>query len=287
MNEFVKEVFQQIEAKCGDLQKIGRGESLYKIPSKDIFIYFRYSKVYKSKEPYAFYGLRKKDIDFIRGKKAFICLVWNNEPSHLVLPFSKFEGHICENLPDSYGQYKVIISFNQKTEFYVSHIEKRIPVDSFYGLNAFFAEEEYDESPKEVEDDMIITDETEGNNIFGTYETNQQVESAAVNYVTEWYNLYGWEVTSVEDKKCGFDLICTTDKNGYEANVEVKGLSGKFCSFIITAGEVRQAESNPRFSICIVTNALSRNPILSTYSGKEFLEKFSIEPIQYKAKLKT
>ncbi len=119
---------------------------------------------------------------------------------------------------------------------------------------------------------------------FGTPETNEEVESSAVRYVTKWYNSNGWEVESVENQKCGFDLICT--KNGIQENVEVKGVSGKYCSFIITAGEVRQSEANPKFVICIVTNALSTNPNLYRCSGTEFLERFSIEPIQYKAKLK-
>jgi hypothetical protein len=284
MHDFVKKVFQQIEAKFGVLQRIGTSRSLYNIPSKNIFIYFRYSKVHTAKKiPQAFYGLRKEDIDLIREKKAFICFVWKGKNSPLLLPFSKFEQYICKNPPARDKQYKVSIYFNQKTEFYVQHIEKRIPVDSFYGLNALFAEEEYDEVD---EDGMIIPYETEGNGIFGTYETNQQVESAAVKYVTKHYNSHGWKVISVENQKCGYDLVCTKDGDE-ERNVEVKGVSGKSCSFIITAGEFKQAGDNPKFFICIVTNALSSNPVPFSYSGKEFIEKFSIEPIQYKAKLKS
>lgn len=118
---------------------------------------------------------------------------------------------------------------------------------------------------------------------FGTPETNAQVESCAVEYATKRYNSDGWKVISVENQKCGFDLICI--KDGDEANVEVKGVSGRSCSFIITAGEYKQAKMNPNFFICVVTNVLIK-PVAFIYPGKEFIEKFSIEPIQYKAELK-
>jgi hypothetical protein len=56
------------------------------------------------------------------------------------------------------------------------------------------------------------------------------------------YKQNGWNVESVEQDKCGYDLHCT--KSSLEEHVEVKGIRGLDPSFIITAGEVRRAGSD-------------------------------------------
>lgn len=55
---------------------------------------------------------------------------------------------------------------------------------------------------------------------FGEPEQSTEVEQVAVRVVTEWYSNRGWEVVSVENQRCGFDLLCR--RNGTEAHVEVK-----------------------------------------------------------------
>jgi len=116
---------------------------------------------------------------------------------------------------------------------------------------------------------------------FGSPETNQKVGDAACSYVTEWYESRGWSVKSVEAEKRGYDLVCI--KGSVEKHVEVKGVQGEVPSFIITAGEVRQAQSNPKFIICVVTSSLSKRPKMFRYTGKEFAAKFSLSPLAYKA----
>ncbi|HVF51545.1 MAG TPA: DUF3883 domain-containing protein [Pyrinomonadaceae bacterium] len=119
---------------------------------------------------------------------------------------------------------------------------------------------------------------------FGDPETNKKVERAAILLVTEWYENHGWRVLSVETKKCGYDLRC--NKQGVVKHVEVKGIRGTGLSFIITAGEMRQARNNPQFVICMVTSALSENPQIFRYSGEEFIKKFNIVELAFRANLR-
>jgi hypothetical protein len=119
---------------------------------------------------------------------------------------------------------------------------------------------------------------------FGTPEQNRLVEQAAVSAVKKWYSASGWDVLSVEKERCGFDLVCR--KGPEEENAEVKGVRGGAQDFIITAGEVIQARENVTGVVWVVTEALSDSPTLNRYSGKEFIARFTLEPLQYRARLR-
>ena len=119
---------------------------------------------------------------------------------------------------------------------------------------------------------------------FGDYETNQKVEQSAISFVTKWYQSHGWTVHSVEAEKCGFDLHCVLKAD--EEHVEVKGIQGERQSFLITTSEVRQAENNPRFVLCVVTSALSDQAMMLRFTGKEFLDIFKLEPLVFKASVR-
>jgi hypothetical protein len=119
---------------------------------------------------------------------------------------------------------------------------------------------------------------------FGDPESNKKVERAAVELVTNKYQNDGWIVVSLETEKCGFDLLC--QKDGVEKHIEVKGISGNEISFIITANELRKAQSDPYFTIYAVTSALSENPTLHPFTAQQFLEKFSLNEIAYRAAIK-
>lgn len=80
---------------------------------------------------------------------------------------------------------------------------------------------------------------------FGSPENNARVEQAARRMVRQWYRQRGWKVRSVEREKLGYDLLCV--KGSREEHAEVKGVSGRVESFLITAGEVRQAKKDPQF----------------------------------------
>lgn len=123
-----------------------------------------------------------------------------------------------------------------------------------------------------------------GGSGFGSNKQNKKVEVAAITFVKKWYHDHGWTVNSVENERCGYDLDCR--KESRQENVEVKGVSGRFPSFIITAGEVTQARKNPNFVLSVVTEALSKEKKIIRYTGDEFLTKFICEPLQFRAELR-
>lgn len=114
----------------------------------------------------------------------------------------------------------------------------------------------------------------------GSPEENREVESAAVSHVTREYMQKGWNVKSVEQDKCGYDLLCT--KGSIEEHVEVKGIRGPEGSFIITAGEVRSAGRDANHVFCIVTKALDK-PHTLRFTGAEFLGRYELEPLSFRA----
>ena len=119
---------------------------------------------------------------------------------------------------------------------------------------------------------------------FGNPETNRKVERAAVDAVTDWYESEGWTVESVEVQKCGYDLLCRKDSE--ENHVEVKGVQGELVSFIITAAEVKQAQKDSDFVLCVVTSALTDAPKLNLYDGESFVSDFELSPLSYRAILR-
>jgi hypothetical protein len=117
--------------------------------------------------------------------------------------------------------------------------------------------------------------------LFGTPERNQLVEKAAVRFVTAWYSGHGWEVRSVERDRVGFDLHC--QRQGEEHHSEVKGVSGGYLSFYLTAAEVARALADSAFRLCVVMRALTPQPEQRVFSGAELMEKFELKPVQYLA----
>lgn len=116
---------------------------------------------------------------------------------------------------------------------------------------------------------------------FGDATANRLVEEAAVRAVRERYESEGWEVRSVEQARCGFDLFC---RRGQEAeHVEVKGISGERPAFTITRGEVEQARRDPAWRLVVVTGCGGDHPQLCAYTGQQFLAAFSLDPVQYRA----
>lgn len=118
---------------------------------------------------------------------------------------------------------------------------------------------------------------------FSDYESRLKTEKAAISYVENIYKNEGWVVKSVELDKKGYDLLCT--RGSQIECVEVKGIQGNKLSFIITDGEVKQAERNPNFVIYIVTAAIE-NPQYYKYTGQELIKNFDLIPLSFKAEIK-
>jgi len=120
---------------------------------------------------------------------------------------------------------------------------------------------------------------------FGNARQNVLVEKAAIAAVKKQYRSKGWSVESVESEKIGYDLLCR--KGDEERHLEVKGVSGTERAFTITAAELRRADGDENFFLCVVTSALNakRRKLLS-WRGAEIRSVFALSPVSYRARLK-
>jgi len=116
---------------------------------------------------------------------------------------------------------------------------------------------------------------------FDSSETNRRVEEAALSHVRSLYENDGWSVVSVERENRGYNLVCTRARD--EEHVEVKGVQDAVPSFIITAREVRQAQTDSALILCVVTSALTSEPMGERFAGAESLRRYSLAPISYRA----
>jgi Domain of unknown function (DUF3883) len=115
---------------------------------------------------------------------------------------------------------------------------------------------------------------------FGSAEQNKKVELAAIKVATKHFEAEGWNVTSVEADKLGFDLCCR--KRKLELHVEVKGTSAAGAGFILTAGEYKRAKVDENYALCLVESALS-NPRRRVFAGGEMFAAFEFVELAYKA----
>jgi hypothetical protein len=130
----------------------------------------------------------------------------------------------------------------------------------------------------------VLSKAHRGGAIFGPPETNRKVERAAITFVTNYYESRGWKVESIEADNRGFDLLCV--KGSIEKHVEVKGIQGKIESFIITKSEVHLAKTDKRFILCVVMEAISKQPQLTQYSAEAFIQRFDLTPLSFWARLR-
>lgn len=126
-NIYCKNILKKVEASLGKVTRIGSGYTLYYIPSVDIILYLRYSRISVASKNIlkAFYGLRQADIALMQGKKSFLCLITDDETKNLFIPFQQFESYFLEIKPSNDGQYKTL-SFFKPTgkEIYFAGIGK-------------------------------------------------------------------------------------------------------------------------------------------------------------------
>lgn len=108
---------------------------------------------------------------------------------------------------------------------------------------------------------------------FGDPETNRRVELAAIGAVRKKYR--GWRIKSVESDKCGFDLVCR--RGEAELHVEVKGVSGTVPGFFMTRRELKCAETDSKFKLAVVTEALTSEPIIREWDGRDIAKEFEKE----------
>jgi hypothetical protein len=118
---------------------------------------------------------------------------------------------------------------------------------------------------------------------FGQTEDNLAVERAAVGYVTARYRADGWDVTSVEGQRIGYDLRCT--RGSAERHVEVKGVAGPVPSFMLTEGERHAAANDPLWWVVVVTGALGLKPRCREVTGADLLAGSQLTPLTWRVSL--
>lgn len=115
---------------------------------------------------------------------------------------------------------------------------------------------------------------------FGDSETNPEVEQAAMEYVKKYYVSDGWKVKDESKiKNLGYDFLCK--KKSLEKHVEVKGCRGAKEEFCLKISQKHHAETDDRFVLAVVTNALTKTPNLSCYTSLELFQNFELAPREY------
>ena len=64
-------------------------------------------------------------------------------------------------------------------------------------------------------EDVVVNGEDLESVFYGSSENNRKVEVAAIDFVTNFYEISGWSVESVERDKVGYDLICRKNMKRY------------------------------------------------------------------------
>ncbi len=86
---------------------------------------------------------------------------------------------------------------------------------------------------------------------------NAKVELAAINCVREYYEKWGYEITSVETENRGWDLEATQEN--IKLHIEVKGLSGEAKLVQLTPNEYKAfKKKNLNYRLAVVTQALEK-----------------------------
>jgi predicted RNA-binding protein with PUA-like domain len=94
---------------------------------------------------------------------------------------------------------------------------------------------------------------------FGDPVKNRVVELAAMDAVTDHLEAIGWRCEDVSAAKCGWDI--TARREGRERHVEVKGVSGAEPIVLLTRNEFTTSQSDPDWSLMVVTQALSKQTV--------------------------
>jgi hypothetical protein len=100
--------------------------------------------------------------------------------------------------------------------------------------------------------------------------------------LAEVIEFYGtdWTYHDVSLEKVGWDITFTLQKTGEVARAEVEGVSGAMPIVLLTANEIRAAEDQVDWHLCVVTSALS-TPRVTKYAADEVLA--VVKPYVYKA----
>lgn len=111
---------------------------------------------------------------------------------------------------------------------------------------------------------------------FGDAAKNRAVELAAMRETV--FHFAGWTSVDVSAQKVGWDI--TFSREGEEIHVEVKGVSDRQPSVLLTRNEVNVAAEDPRWLLVVVTQALVA-PVVHTFDRAAVVD--AATPYVYRA----
>jgi hypothetical protein len=121
---------------------------------------------------------------------------------------------------------------------------------------------------------------------FPTNEHIRKVEKAAIDFVWKSFENRGYRIKNLQDAHLGYDLEAVRGRT--KLLLEVKGTAGETPYAYVTSNELATALGVSRndWRMCLVVGALS-SPKMSVLDAQSFLDRFTLEPICYRAILKT
>jgi hypothetical protein len=133
--------------------------------------------------------------------------------------------------------------------------------------------------PADLPDEEAINARISADGGFSDVDTNRRVDHAAMAYAREAFEQKGWTIEDRQRDFCGYDLLAR--KANAQLHLEVKGAQGSADGFILTANELRCAETDDNFRLCVVTHALERDRSMQIYTAKQMRQAYSLSPIAY------
>lgn len=131
-------ILNELRRHFDSILKMSKSQSLYKILTNDVRVYFRYSKLHRSRRS-AFYGLRAEDLLKLEGHNSYICFLWNDQTEPLFIPYIDFKEIFNSIKPAADGQFKPQIFFQDFNDIalYIPKVG-RFSIESYVGWDSFF-----------------------------------------------------------------------------------------------------------------------------------------------------
>jgi hypothetical protein len=121
----------ELQHRYGAATRLAGSRSMLEVGDGRARIYVRYSKLHERGQ--TFFGLRQEDLRNLEGHNSFICFLWDEQQTPLLLPFQGFEEVFDEAQPASDGQFKVQVYLREDaTILYVARTG-RFNVDAYFG----------------------------------------------------------------------------------------------------------------------------------------------------------
>jgi hypothetical protein len=118
-NSIKAQLLEELTRRFGAIKKLNDSQSLFDIANGAARVYIRYSKLHPRRA--TFYGLREVDLRLLEGRPSFLCFLWDDQTTPLLVPYSEYEQVFQRLEPAADGQYKAqVYPDPESTELYVA-----------------------------------------------------------------------------------------------------------------------------------------------------------------------